>query len=135
MNFFVRSDYLRIRRATQDNLYNAIVADVTKHLTDSYQLQQEFEESMRQADFIIHDENARRLQLRILILEEDNEKLHIQIDEEHDRMYSLEDERDQLLKDVQYADEKALGFEEEVRSRTKELNSLKVCMPWFSFFD
>lgn len=81
---------------------------------------------MRNIDRILADEDARRLRLRVILLEDDIDELNEQLVHEDERMEVLEQERDALQHQVDQYDVDARRSENEIRVRGRELNNLKV---------
>jgi hypothetical protein len=95
----------------------------------SYSLEQAYQESIRNSDLIIKDEAARRLRLRILLLEDENDELHEQLAIEDNRTDELEQECSELRKQLEEAEIETQRRETELRTRARELSNLKV--PWY----
>jgi uncharacterized coiled-coil DUF342 family protein len=85
-----------------------------------------FEETLLKSDLIVRDEGARRLRLRILLLEGENDGLHEQLALADDRIDVLEQEAEELRAEFEQAQENACYHESELRVQTRELNNLKV---------
>ena len=85
-----------------------------------------YQESLRHADLIVKDEGARRLRLRVLMLENENDDLHEQLALGDDRIELLEQEGDELRSYLESAQEDASRFQNELRVQTRELNNMKV---------
>jgi chromosome segregation ATPase len=85
-----------------------------------------YQETLRNGDLIIKDEGARRLRLRILLLENENDDLHEQLALADDRIGGLEQEGEELRAQMETAQEDTRRQELELRSQTRELNNLKV---------
>jgi uncharacterized coiled-coil DUF342 family protein len=85
-----------------------------------------YQETLRNADMIINDEGARRLRLRILMLENENDELHEQLALGDDRIDALEQEGDELRSQLGHAQEDHCQQEAEIRTQTRELQNLKV---------
>ena len=85
-----------------------------------------YQETLRKAELIIKDEGARRLRLRILMLENENDDLHEQLALGDDRIDLLEQESQELRGQLDRAQEDVLRQENELRIQARELNNLKV---------
>jgi hypothetical protein len=83
-------------------------------------------DSLQKEDSIVKDENARRLRLRILLLEEENNELHEQLALEDDRVDGLECERIELQAQIEQAELDAQHFQGELRVKDRELTNAKV---------
>ena len=81
---------------------------------------------MRKADFIIKDEGSRRLRLRILLLESENDDLHEQLALADDRIDILEQDCEKVRAEQEHAEADACRYENELRVQTRELSNLKV---------
>lgn len=77
---------------------------------------------------IIKDESARRLRLRILLLENENDELHEQLALADDRIDELEQEGEDVRQQLDRLQEETSRHEAESRSQTRELNHLKVLL-------
>lgn len=75
---------------------------------------------------IIKDESARRLRLRILLLENENDDLHEQLGIADDRIDGLEQDGEEVRAQLEGAQEDSNRHETEMRSQTRELKNLKV---------
>jgi uncharacterized coiled-coil DUF342 family protein len=87
-----------------------------------------YQETLRNVDLIIKDEGARRLRLRILLLENENDDLHEQLALADDRIDGLEQEGDEVRTELENSREDLQRQEAELRSQTRELNNLKVSL-------
>jgi chromosome segregation ATPase len=85
-----------------------------------------YRETLLKTDLIVKDEGARRLRLRILLLEGENDDLHEQLALADDRIDVLEQEGEELRGQFEQIQEDARHHESEVRVQTRELNNLKV---------
>jgi predicted nucleic acid-binding Zn-ribbon protein len=89
-------------------------------------LELEYEESIRKTDCIIKDEETRRLRLKILLLEDENNNLHNQLAFEDDRVDGLECEIVDLQKKLEETDAESHRYQGEIWSQARELNNMKV---------
>jgi chromosome segregation ATPase len=85
-----------------------------------------YQETLRNAELIIKDEGARRLRLRIFMLENENNDLHEQLALGDDRIDVLEQEGQELRGQLDHAQEDVLRQENELRTQAREVNNLKV---------
>lgn len=85
-----------------------------------------YQETLRNADMIIKDEGARRLRLRIIMLENENDELHEQLALGDDRIDALEQEGEELRGQLGHAQEDLCQQEAELRIQARELQNLKV---------
>jgi hypothetical protein len=85
-----------------------------------------YQEALLKSDLTVKDEGARRLRLRILLLEGENDDLHEQLALADDRIDMLEQEGEELRGQFEHAQEDAHHHESELRVQTRELNNLKV---------
>lgn len=97
-----------------------------QHLTKSQVLEMAYQETLRSADMIVKDESARRLRLRILLLENENDELHEQLALADDKIDGLEQEGDELRSNLEVTQEDSNQHENELRNLTRELKNLKV---------
>lgn len=97
-----------------------------QHLTKSQVLEMAYQETLRSTDMIVKDESARRLRLRILLLENENDELHEQLALADDRIDGLEHEGDELRSNLEVTQEDSDRHETELRNQTRELKNLKV---------
>jgi hypothetical protein len=79
-----------------------------------------YQETLRDADMIIKDEGARRLRLRIIMLENENDDLHEQLALGDDRIDVLEQESEELRGQLGHAQEA------ELRTQAREFQNLKA---------
>ena len=97
-----------------------------------------YNEDLLKSDLIVKDEAARRLRLRILLLEGENDDLHEQLALADDRIDVLEQEGEELRGQFEEAQDDAQRHESELRAQTRELNNLQVILArrgWVSFTD
>lgn len=85
-----------------------------------------YQEALLKTDLIVKDESARRLRLRILLLENENDELHEQLALADDRIDALEQEGEDLRIHLEETQEDARRHESELRLQARELNNLKV---------
>jgi uncharacterized protein YutD len=97
-------------------------------LSKTYSLELAYQETIRKSDFIIQDEAARRLRLRILLLEDENDELHEQLAIEDDRVVELEQGCAELQRQVEQAETTSHRYEAELRTKARELSNLKVLL-------
>lgn len=93
-----------------------------------------YQETLRNADIIIKDESARRLRLRILLLENENDDLHEQLALADDRIDGLERDGDEVRAQLEGAQEDSNQHETELRNQSRELKNLKVMVSFDSLF-
>ena len=86
-----------------------------------------FQEALRNTDSIVRDEDSRRLRLRIVMLENENNDLHEQLALGDDRIDLLEQECEDTRLRLDQALEDAARRESEGRLLTRDLNNVKVC--------
>jgi chromosome segregation ATPase len=99
-----------------------------QHITKSQGLEMAYQEALWSADLIIKDESARRLRLRILLLENENNELHEQLALADDRIDGLEQEGEDIRAQLEVAQEDSGRHEAELRIQTRELKNLKVML-------
>ncbi len=85
-----------------------------------------YQETLRNAELIIKDEGARRLRLRILMLENENDDLHEQLALGDDHINALEQEEEELQTALARSKEDSCRQEAQLRVHVRELNNLKV---------
>ena len=98
-----------------------------QHLSKSQVLEMAYQESLRNADSIVKEEDSRRLRLRIVMLESENDELHEQMALGDDRYDALEQEHADMRDQLEQAQMDALRHENDLRIQTREVNKLKVC--------
>lgn len=101
--------------------------DNVQHVSKTQRLDLAYQENLRNTEIIIKDEGARRLRLRILMLENENDELHEQLALGDDRNDVLEQTADELRGQLSEAQEHVRRQEVELRVRGRELVNLKVC--------
>ena len=85
--------------------------------------------ALQDTELLVKDEGTRRLRLRILMLENENDELHEQLALGDDRNDTLVQEVDGLRSQLGTAKEELSKQEEDIRSKARELNKLKVRHP------
>lgn len=80
----------------------------------------------RETDTIIKDEAARRLRLRIILLENENDELHEQLALGDERVDVAEQEIEDLCEKLRVAEDDLYQKESEMRSQFREVGNLKV---------
>ncbi|KAF4636993.1 hypothetical protein G7Y89_g1093 [Cudoniella acicularis] len=98
----------------------------TGSLSKSQRLQVIYNDALRNTDIIVKDEGARRLRLRILMLENENDDLHQQLAIGDDHIDALEHEADDLRVQLEQTQEDAHHHDMELKVQTRELNNLKT---------
>jgi chromosome segregation ATPase len=104
----------------------SVLLTAQQHLSKAQSLEMAYQETLRNTDIIIKDEGARRLRLRILMLENENDDLHEQLALEDDRIDVLEQESEELRGQLGQAQEEVCQREAELRTQTRESQNLKV---------
>jgi len=97
-----------------------------QRLSKAQILEMAYQETVRNAEFIVKDEGARRLRLRILLLENENDDLHEQLALRDDRVDVLEQESEELRGKLSQAQEDIVQKQAELRTQARELQNLKV---------
>ena len=97
-----------------------------QRLSKAQILEMAYQETLRNAEFIVKDEGARRLRLRILLLENENDDLHEQLALRDDRVDVLEQESEELRGKLSQAQEDIVQKQAELRTQARELQNLKV---------
>ncbi len=97
-----------------------------QHLSKAQCLEIAYQETLRNTEMLIKDEGARRLRLRILMLENENDDLHEQLALGDDRIDILEQESGELRGLLGQAQEDVCRQETEIRTQARELQNLKV---------
>jgi hypothetical protein len=110
----------------KENLNVGSVLTVQQHLSKAPCLEMAYQETLRNTDIIIKDEGARRLRLRILMLENENDDLHEQLALGDDRIDVLEQESEELRGQLGQAQEDVCRQEAELRTQARELQNVKV---------
>ncbi|CZT41546.1 related to USO1 Intracellular protein transport protein [Rhynchosporium secalis] len=99
---------------------------IDSHLTKTQRLELAYQENVRNTEMIIKDECARRLRLRILLLENENDELHEQLAVGDDRNDILEQTTTELRNQLSDIQEDFRRQECELRVQGRELNNLKA---------
>jgi hypothetical protein len=97
-------------------------------LSKTYSLELAYQETIRKSEFIIQDEAARRLRLRILLLEDENGELHEQLAIGDDRIDELEQDCAELQRQLEQAETISHRYETDLRMKARELGNLKVLL-------
>lgn len=112
--------------SAQNNIHFEVSLMSSQHVTKSNQLEFAYQESIRKCELILSDESVRRLRLRVLLLENENDDLHDQLSLEDDRIDDLEQENADLLRQLEQSEMKSHRKDSELRTHTRELSNLKV---------
>ncbi|KAH8685936.1 hypothetical protein BGZ60DRAFT_559717 [Tricladium varicosporioides] len=96
------------------------------HLSESQRLDMAHNNGLQKFDLIVKDEVARRLKLRILILENENDDLHDQLAVGDDRIDLLEQQEDELRARLEQSREDTQRQEIDLRVQTRELDQLRT---------
>ncbi len=93
-----------------------------------------YEQSIQKVDAVEQGEDERRLRLRILLLEGENNGLHDDLAEEQSRNDYLEKAKEDLRAQMNEREADLQRAQSDVRIRTRELDNLKVCaLGWRKF--
>ncbi|PBP25050.1 FtsJ-like methyltransferase, partial [Diplocarpon rosae] len=96
------------------------------HLSKTQCLQLAYQENLQRTDMIIKDEGARRLRIRILLLENENDELHEQLALADDRNDVLEQSAEELRRQLSDTQEDLRRQGVELRVQGRELNNMKA---------
>ncbi|EKD13769.1 FtsJ-like methyltransferase [Drepanopeziza brunnea f. sp. 'multigermtubi' MB_m1] len=99
---------------------------ISTHSAKTQSLQMAYQENLRNTDMIIKDEGARRLRLRILMLENENDELHEQLALSDDRHDMLEQSAEGLRGQLCETQENLRRQDVELRMQGRELVNLKA---------
>ncbi|PVH80725.1 hypothetical protein DL98DRAFT_654425 [Cadophora sp. DSE1049] len=99
---------------------------IESHLSKTQCLELAYQENLRNTEMIIKDEGARRLRLRILMLENENDELHEQLAVGDDRNDLLEQTAGDLRDQLSDTQENVRRQEAELRVQSRELNNMKA---------
>ncbi|TVY22411.1 hypothetical protein LHYA1_G008524 [Lachnellula hyalina] len=105
---------------------SSVSYNVGEHTESS--LEVAYQEALRNTESIVKDEAARRLRLRILMLENENDDLHEQLALGDDRIDVLEQEGDELREQLERAHDEIQRHEADARVQTRELNNLRAAL-------
>lgn len=89
-------------------------------------LEAAYEKSCRQVEVICESEGARQLRLETLLLEHENEELHIQLAQGDERIDDLEQYVLDLQRDVRAGEDSLDALQGHLRAKDREIESLKV---------
>jgi chromosome segregation ATPase len=92
----------------------------------SHCLEMAYQESLQNAELIVKDETSRRLRLRIILLENENDEMHLQLASGEDRIDGLEEENEDLRAQLDHAREDVNRLESELRVQGRDLKNVKV---------
>lgn len=95
-------------------------------MTRSQGLELAYQSSIQKMDSVISNEELRKLRLQLLLVEEDNNGLHEQLASSDDRIDAIEQERDELLQQLQLARETSVSRDAELRTQAREIATLRV---------
>ncbi|KAL3424365.1 hypothetical protein PVAG01_03646 [Phlyctema vagabunda] len=99
---------------------------IDSQLSKSQRLEQAYDQVTHTVQLVGKDEDARRLRVRMLLLEHDNNDLHYQLAQADDRMDDLAQDREELRTQLDETIEIAAALENEMRSQTREITNLKI---------
>ncbi|RDL37458.1 uncharacterized protein BP5553_04891 [Venustampulla echinocandica] len=99
---------------------------IDTHLSKSQCLEMSYQEALSNTNLVVKDEGARRLRLRILMLENENDDLHEQLAVGDDRADLLEQNSEELRAQLEHTQEEARRRETELRTQTREVNNLRA---------
>ncbi|KAH7350905.1 hypothetical protein BKA65DRAFT_525207 [Rhexocercosporidium sp. MPI-PUGE-AT-0058] len=99
---------------------------IESHLSKTQSLELAYQQNLRNTEMIMKDEGARRLRLRILLLENENDELHEQLAVGDDRNDLLEQTTAELREQLSDTQEDFRRQEAELRVQGRELNNLKA---------
>ena len=98
----------------------------TQMALDTQSLESVYEMTIRQFEQLCQEEEARKLHLRILLLEYENDDLNDQLVEEDDRVEELERHRQGMQTQIDTMEEDLERVRSELRLRVREVENLKV---------
>ncbi|TVY81503.1 hypothetical protein LSUE1_G001212 [Lachnellula suecica] len=99
---------------------------IESHLSKTQSLEAAYQEALRNTDMIVKDEGARRLRLRILMLENENDDLHEQLALSDDRVDVLEAQGDELREQLERVEDDAQRHEADARVQARELSNVRA---------
>lgn len=85
-----------------------------------------YQETLRNTELIVQEERSRKLRVRIVMLENDNDDLNETIAAGDDRIELLEQDGDELRAQLEQARQELLHHEANLRSQARELSNVKV---------
>lgn len=85
-----------------------------------------YQDVLRDSETIVKDEAARRLRLRIILLENENDELHEQLAVGDERVDVAEQEIEGLYTKLRQAEDDLSQKEVEMRAQAREVGNLKV---------
>lgn len=95
-------------------------------MTDAHNIELAYEESLRREEFIIAEEQTRRVLVTNLLLTHDSDELHAQLVTEDERRVQLQAQRDDVQSSLDMAEAELRRHEGDLRTRTREISNLKV---------
>lgn len=101
------------------------LSQLQQSLTNS-RLEQDYEKTHRQTQNILHDEAARVLRVRIMLLEHENDILQEQLDEADYRVEDLENAEADAKDNLVQAENDLQRAQHDLRLRCREVETLKV---------
>jgi hypothetical protein len=96
-------------------------------LCNSQDLNVAYNESAQTTKLLTKDEDARRLRLRIILLEGQNDELQERLILGDNRIHSLKRADDELRVQIDCTTEEARRQEHEIKAQERELQNLRVC--------
>ena len=100
-----------------------------QHLIKTHSLELAYEQCLKRSEILYEEENARRLRVNILLLEDDNDDLHAQLSQDGYRIDGLEGSVRDMQNQLDTMEGEAEQLRAELRMKTREVENLKV---WFA---
>lgn len=97
---------------------------------ENHNLEVAYEKACRQVDFIHSLENDRRNRLQNMLLEDDNEELHIELEQDDERIEELELLAQDLQNELDIRIQSSEDASRELMIKSREIESLKVVDCW-----
>ena len=97
-----------------------------QHLTETDSLELAYERCLKRSEILYEEENARRLRVDILLLEDDNYDLHAQLSQSDYRIDDLEGSVRDMQNQLDTMEGTAEQLRAELRMKTREVENLKV---------
>lgn len=85
-----------------------------------------YEKNAHEINAIIAEEHARRLRLRVFMLEDENDDLHDQLSQEDERAELIEKEVEELQHRLEESEEDCQRTQANLRVQTRDMDTLRV---------
>ena len=101
-----------------------------EHGAQTQALESAYERALRKSDIVYEAEKSRVLRVKMVLLEYDNNDLHLYLSQADNRVDDLEKSEEELQINLQAAESSLEGVQAELRSRCREVENLRVSISY-----